>query len=41
MKSKIVISVVFLAILLLLAYTGIALWAASSGQVPPHHFLVK
>ena len=31
----------FLAILLLLAYTGIALWAASSGQVPPHHFLVK
>lgn len=28
----------FLAVLFLLAYTGIALWAVSSGQVAPHSF---
>ena len=31
----------FLAILLLLVYVGIALWPLSSGQVAPHHFLPK
>ncbi len=35
------IIVLFLGILLLLAYAGIALWALSTGQVPPHHFFAN
>lgn len=31
----------FLAVLLLLAYAGIALWAVSSGQVPPHSLFAR
>ena len=31
----------FLVIIVLLVYSGISLWALSSGQVPPHHFFVK
>ncbi len=31
----------FLVVLVLLAYSGIALWALSSGQVAPHHFFAK
>lgn len=31
----------FLAVLFLLIYTGLALWAVSSGQTAPHHFFAR
>ena len=31
----------FLVVLVLLAYSGIALWALSSGQIATHHFFAK